>query len=183
MDKRIVIMTVGKTHSGKTTFARALEKRLTNVTVIDQDVHAAFLLENYASMLPKRGPNRLKYALTQTIVDYAIKETDHHLILCNANLRRQARSELLERFHKNGFVRVLVHFDWPDDVLKQRITNSHRRKDILRTASSFKEVLQFQDGTVELPHTKEADVLFTIKEHEDMNEMLLRICQLAQEGS
>lgn len=28
--KRLVIMTVGKTHSGKTTFAKALEKELLN---------------------------------------------------------------------------------------------------------------------------------------------------------
>ncbi len=29
--KRLAIMTVGKTHSGKTTFAKALEKELSNV--------------------------------------------------------------------------------------------------------------------------------------------------------
>lgn len=40
--KRLVIITVGKTHSGKTTFARMLEKRLTNSIVMDQDNHAAF---------------------------------------------------------------------------------------------------------------------------------------------
>lgn len=30
--KRFVIITVGKTHSGKTTFARALEKELRKIT-------------------------------------------------------------------------------------------------------------------------------------------------------
>ena len=40
---RFVIMTVGKTHSGKTTFAKALEEEMTNSVVIDQDNHAEFL--------------------------------------------------------------------------------------------------------------------------------------------
>jgi uridine kinase len=41
--KRLVIMTVGKTHSGKTTFARALEQELNNSFVMDQDNHAEFI--------------------------------------------------------------------------------------------------------------------------------------------
>jgi Tfp pilus assembly ATPase PilU len=41
--KRLVIITVGKTHSGKTTFARALEKELNNSFVMDQDNHAEFI--------------------------------------------------------------------------------------------------------------------------------------------
>ena len=40
---RLVILTVGKTHSGKTTFAKALEKELPNSVVIDQGNHAEFL--------------------------------------------------------------------------------------------------------------------------------------------
>jgi hypothetical protein len=39
--KRLVIITVGKTHSGKTTFAKALEQQLHNSLVIDQDNHAS----------------------------------------------------------------------------------------------------------------------------------------------
>jgi deoxyadenosine/deoxycytidine kinase len=36
-------MTVGKTYSGKTTFARALEQELNNSFVMDQDNHAEFI--------------------------------------------------------------------------------------------------------------------------------------------
>lgn len=41
--KRLVIITVGKTHSGKATFARALEKQLNNSFIMDQDNHAEFI--------------------------------------------------------------------------------------------------------------------------------------------
>ena len=44
---RLVIMTVGKTHNGKTTFAKALEKEMPNSVVIDQDNHAEFLHTYY----------------------------------------------------------------------------------------------------------------------------------------
>ncbi|WP_281366858.1 AAA family ATPase [Paenibacillus plantarum] len=37
---RLVIMTVGITHSGKTTFANELESALQQAVVIDQDNHA-----------------------------------------------------------------------------------------------------------------------------------------------
>ena len=66
---RFVIMTVGKTHSGKTTFARNLEKEITNSVVIDQDNHAEFLQSTYPLLVPTKGHNKIKYALTQTIVD------------------------------------------------------------------------------------------------------------------
>lgn len=41
--KRLVVITVGKTHSGKSTFAQALEQQLHESLVIDQDNHAEFL--------------------------------------------------------------------------------------------------------------------------------------------
>lgn len=37
---RLMIMTVGKTHSGKTTFAKEVESVLQQAVVVDQDNHA-----------------------------------------------------------------------------------------------------------------------------------------------
>ena len=51
--QRLIIMTVGLTHSGKTTFAKTLEKELPNSVVIDQDNHAEFLHTYYQPLLPK----------------------------------------------------------------------------------------------------------------------------------
>ena len=51
--KRFVIITVGKTHSGKTTFAKALEKELSHSFVMDQDNQAEFInthYENYSRL-------------------------------------------------------------------------------------------------------------------------------------
>lgn len=120
--KRLVIMTVGKTHSGKTTFAHALEKQLSNSFVIDQDNHAQFLNTYYKKLQRDEGPNILKHALSKLMVDYAKEHTDFHFIICNSNRSLKGRMYLLEDlFPAEDFVRILVHFDISHDVLHSRV--------------------------------------------------------------
>lgn len=58
---RFVIMTVGMTHSGKTTFAVALETAMEpDAVVIDQDNHAAFINDHYRKLRPSEGPKYVK---------------------------------------------------------------------------------------------------------------------------
>ncbi|MFF2755551.1 hypothetical protein ACFVR1_17680 [Psychrobacillus sp. NPDC058041] len=52
---RLLVMTVGMTHSGRTIFAKALENELSNSAVIDQDKHVEFLNTYY------RLHNQCKY--------------------------------------------------------------------------------------------------------------------------
>ena len=65
--KKLAIITVGKTHSGKTTFAHALEKQLSNSFVMDQDNHAEFINTYYKNLLPTQGPNILKHSISKHI--------------------------------------------------------------------------------------------------------------------
>lgn len=181
--KRLVIMTVGKTHSGKTTFAKELEQQLKNSIVIDQDNHAEFINTYYKSLRPLQGPNTLKYTVTDTIVDYAVQMTNFHLILCNSNRGVNGRSDLLTYFHKHGFESVLVNFDIPDDILQERVANSQRSTSIFRSASSFTEVLnrqiaESQKGLVTEPKEGEADYLFIIKKSDEVQSMVQKIVAL-----
>jgi tRNA uridine 5-carbamoylmethylation protein Kti12 len=183
--KRLVIMTVGKTHSGKTTFARGLEKTLKDSAVIDQDNHAEFINTYYRNLLPKQGPNTLKNAVSQTIVDFAVKQTDFHLIICNSNRNRKWRLELLEQFVQKGFTTVLVHFDIPDDILQRRIDDSQRSTKIFRSASAFSEVLVRQQADslkedVVDPVEGEADHLFVLRDNEEADFVMKEIEKLTQ---
>jgi predicted kinase len=135
--KRLIIMTVGKTHSGKTSFARALEQELNNSLVIDQDNHAEFINTYYKILMPKQGPNTIKYAISNTILEYAVNQTDFHLILCNANRNQKGRISLLEYFKSKGFTSIIVNFDIPDHVLRERVSESKRSTAVFRTASTF----------------------------------------------
>lgn len=177
---RFVIMTVGKPHSGKTTFARNLEKEITNSVVIDQDNHAEFLQSTYPLLVPTKGHNKIKYALTQTIVDYAVNETSCHIILCNSNRNRKARIKLLKYFENKGFTTIIVNFDMPDDVLFERVKYSHRNTEVLRTVLSFKDVLERQQkesGINEIvdPEAGEADYVYAIRNSKEVQAITQKI--------
>jgi hypothetical protein len=68
---------------------------------MDQDNHAEFINTFYKNLQSKRGPNTLKHTLSQVIVEYAIEQTDSHLIICNSN--RSRTYELHISVIKGGF--------------------------------------------------------------------------------
>lgn len=179
--KRLVIITVGNTHSGKTTFAHALEEELPNSLVIDQDNHAAFIHTYYQKLLPEEGPNTLKSTITKGIVDYAITNTDFHLVISNSNRSLKGRKYLLEDlFPKDDYIRILVHFQIPDTVLYERVKQSTRDTNIFRSASSFEEVLkrQLAEEVID-PAEDEADHLFIVKDSAEVANVINKIVQLS----
>ncbi|MDF9557341.1 AAA family ATPase [Bacillus tropicus] len=185
--KRLVIITVGKTHSGKTTFAKALEKELPHSFVMDQDNQAEFINTHYEKLQPAEGPNTFKHGLSKFIVDYAKEHTSLHLIISNSNRSRNSRMYLLnELFQKEEYVRILVHFDIRDDVLYERVSRSTRSTNIFRGGySNFKEVLDRQQDEllhedVVDPIENEADYLFVIRNSKDVNSTIEEIVHLAK---
>ncbi|MCU4988680.1 ATP-binding protein [Bacillus cereus] len=188
--KRFVIITVGKTHSGKTTFAKALEKELPHSFVMDQDNQAEFVNTHYEKLQPTEGANTFKHGLSKFIVDYAKEHTSLHFIICNSNRSRNGRMYLLnELFQKEEYVRILVHFDIPNDVLYERVARSTRSTNIFRGGySSFKEVLDRQQAEslhedVVDPVENEADYLFVIRNSKDVNFTIEEIVHLAKDLS
>ncbi|RDI45596.1 ATP-binding protein [Falsibacillus pallidus] len=181
MKKRLVIITVGKTHSGKTTFAKELEKKLANGVVIDQDNHAQFIQTHYQSLVPNQGANTLKHAVSRLIVDYAKEHSECDFIICNSNLSRTDREYLLnELFDRQKFVRILVHFDLPVEVLNERVASTKRSTNIFRDDSiSFEQLLQSQRE--EVPVEGEAEYLFTINNCEEVNRVMEEILAVANE--
>ncbi|MBO0995713.1 AAA family ATPase [Bacillus sp. SD088] len=184
--KRLAIITVGKTHSGKTTFAKALGNKLDNSFVMDQDNQAEFINNHYKKLQPKRGENTLKHTLTRQIVSYAKEHTDLHFIICNSNRGKKGRVYLLEElFPKAEFIRILVHFAIPDQVLQARVKQSRRSTNILRTASNFEEVLMRQQADslkedVTDPIEGEADHLFVITDRDEVDAVIRKIIHIAQ---
>lgn len=185
---RVAVITVGKTHSGKTTFAKALERRLTHAIVVDQDNHAEILHTYYPALVPKAGANAIKYALTQTIVNHAVDQTDCHVILCNANRNQQGRLKLLDFYRSKGFKTILVNFDIADELLETRIDQSGRDTSILRTVSSFKDVLKRQqmesiDNPGVIPTPGEADYLFNVANEQQVEAAISDITEIAIRGN
>lgn len=176
---RLAIITVGKTHSGKTTFARKLESLLDNSVVLDQDNQAEFLNQHYKKLIPSDGPNSLKYAVSQAIAKHAIQRTDLHLIFCNSNISFVSRDFLLNTIcDASTFKRILVYFDLSEEVLHERIATTTRGTQIFRRSdSTFDQVLARQ--VVEIPSSEEADHLLVIKRVDDLDLVMKQIVALA----
>lgn len=178
---RLVILTVGKTHSGKTTFARKLEEKLRGSVVIDQDNHAEFINIYYRSLLPAEGPNTLKYAISQTILNYAVDQTTYHVILSNSNRHQKGRTNILKYFRAKGLKPILVNFKIDDEILQMRVSESKRSTKIFRSASTFEEVLAKQNKeVVKEPNEEEADHLFTIHKQDDVDGVISEIIKISQ---
>lgn len=174
--ERLVVMTVGKTHSGKTTFAKELESVLQQAIVIDQDNHAEFINEHYKKLRPIEGPNTLKFSVTDAIVNYATEQSNFHIILSNSNLNKLGRAKVLRYFHNKEFKSIIVYFDLPDDLLKDRVIRTQRSKAIFRSASSFLEVLERQENLLEIqPSKDEANYIFIIKDPNNTAEVIQQI--------
>ncbi len=93
--------------------------------------------------------------------------------------------DLLEFFHNKGFVSILVHFDIPDQILRQRVDTSQRSKAIFRSATSFEEVLTRQLAKshkieISAPIEGEADYLFVIKNTDEVESVSRGIVKIAQ---
>ncbi|MFB8373684.1 ATP-binding protein [Paenibacillus taichungensis] len=180
---RLVVMTVGKTHSGKTTFAKELESVLQQAIVIDQDNHAEFINEHYKKLRPIEGPNTLKFSVTDAIVNYATEQSNFHIILSNSNLNKSGRAKVLRYFHNKEFKSIIVYFDLPDDLLKDRVIRTQRSKAIFRSASSFLEVLERQENLLEIqPSKDEANYIFIIKDPNNIAEVIQQIIAITGTG-
>ena len=87
----------------------------------------------------------------------------------------------MKLFKEDEYVRILVHFDIPDDVLYERMARSKRSTNIFRgNYSSFKEVLDRQQAEslhedVVDPVENEADYLFVIRDSEEVKSTIKEI--------
>lgn len=173
-------MIVGKTHSGKSTFAKILEEHLSNAVVIDQDNHAAFVNTYYRKLLLEGSTNHLKIGLSKYILEYAIHQTDLHIILCNANINKDERIKLLNSFFpKEQFIRIIVHFNIEKNLLLKRIAESKRSTTIFRDSTlTFEQLLAKQQYKVEPPQLNEADYILTIDENTNQQQAIEDIVDL-----
>ncbi len=180
--ERLAVMTVGKTHSGKTTFAHMLAGELPGSVVIDQDLQAKFLNKYYPQLLPKNGPNLIKNALTRTVAEHAVENTDCHLIISNSNLSGEDRRTWLDYYKEKGFTTVLVFFNLSEDMLRLRIRRSTRSTNIFRVSLTFGDLLdrQLKAYPATGPSAGEADHLLTVHHGKDVEPVIGRILDISR---
>lgn len=166
-----VLMTVGKTHSGKTTFGRELAKRLGPCCLLDSDEVAEFLKSKYPSVYqsdyeegseqPTRG-YYLKLAIVAEVYKTAL-QTNLPIIFTTSNAKKQIRQEICRLAKESGRSTIIVHFNIADEVLVERINNSQRLGSNQAEIQSFNHFLtNIQTHRFEVPTAAEVDHYFEI---------------------
>jgi predicted kinase len=174
-----IIMLVGKTHTGKTTFGRLLKKRFANIVVLETDTIAIFLREHFAEVARLDDSEHtgkfenvsLKFELFETIFGRAL-EIDTPLILSNSNMWKEGRKRILEQCKNLGRPTIGIYFDLPLEILKERTVASERDTRVLRTSQHFAGLLQNQSNRMQPPDPGEFDEFYVVRSQNDYDAMV-----------
>ena len=184
---QFVIMTVGKTHSGKTTFGMELAKKIKKSCVLDADILSEFLKTTYPVLYQSdREKNSekktqwyyLKLSLMIEIFKKALK-TDATIVstAANSNKRIRGRGRLLA--HRAWRKLIMIYFNRPENILLERIKKSTRSKVCLTHSKDFNDLLtNKQKKLFEQPSSKEADLFFEINDDQSRKKVQKEIIAL-----
>ena len=174
-------MTIGRTHSGKTTFAEDLKKTLKGSVVIQTDPIAEFLAQNFPKKMYKDKEYNgkfekptLKLSIYKTIIHHAMMINQKTLIFANSNLYKKFRKEHIDWFREEGYKVIGVFLNYPASVLKKRVRDSGRDNSLLKT-NDFEKLVDMQRKILEKPKEDEFDLFFEIKSDEELEKMKKKI--------
>jgi adenylate kinase family enzyme len=172
--KKYIIMCVGHTHTGKTTFAKELVKNISNLVIIDNDDISTFLNEKYSvavfSLYNKikrtyKEPN-LKFLLAQDILKFCLRAR-LNIIYSSGNLGKDARLLVKRNAKKYGYNLITIYFNLPKDVILKRLHNTKKDTKSLWRSEKWSEVLSKQEEYAELPPSRKNTIYFEIKSNDD----------------
>ena len=181
---KYVIMMVGKTHSGKTTFGYNLEKAIKNSVVLQTDPISLFIQENFSVDIDPdfeyngefKNP-ALKFKLFSSIFDHILELKKYTLILSNSNMHQKARTEMISKIRNHGYRVIGIFMNYPEEFLLNRIKKSNRDAKYLNLSNSFQEVLLRQRNLFIEPRKEEFDVLFEINSENQIHEIQDKITE------
>lgn len=179
MGNKYIIMLVGYTHSGKTTFAKNFIKNNKDFTMIDNDEIASFLNKTYPLVVHSnynkikrnfKEPN-LKFLISTEIFKFSLK-ANLNIIHASGNLGKDARLLVTNNAKKFGYKLITVYFNLPRDILLNRIKNSKKPKDCFKLSKNWDQVFEKQELYAELPPSKKNTIYYEIQDKEDYQKVL-----------
>lgn len=174
-DNKILIMFVGKTHSGKTTFAKELKKEAEDVLILEADPIAAFMKNEFPDLRMSDDDEHaklfenltLKFRTFLLFIEFSLS-LGKPIILSNSNMTMSLRESILNLSKKFNYRTVGVYFDFPEELLLNRVQNSNRETIVLRKTVSFKELVIKQRDRMQMPTPSEFDEFFTINSQDSL---------------
>ncbi len=186
--ERHIVMCVGLTHSGKTTFAKKLIKEHPNAVLIDNDEIATFVNTKYPSAAFSEYNNikrnfkepNLKFLLFRDLLEFSMK-CEVPIVLSNGNLGNDIRTLVSKLAKKYSYKLIVVYFNLSKDVIIERIAKTTKSTSSFLRSKNWTEVFKKQEGYAELPPSKNRTSHFfeiiqpsdTKKVLKDLNKLLL----------
>src|SRR3989339_619140 len=173
-DKKL-IMFIGKTHSGKTTFAKELEGIKKDILVLEADPVALFMRENFPKLRELDDKEHsgifknvsLKYRLFLLLIEFSMS-FGRTIILSNSNMYERGRKLVFRLVKKYDYKIIGVYFNFPEEFLINRIKKSKRTTKILRVSKDFNELIINQRTRMQAPNSKNFDEFYIIKSEDDL---------------
>jgi len=183
--KKYIIMCVGHTHNGKTTFARKFVDQVKNIILVDNDDVASFINKTYPLAVfseynkvkrTYKDPN-LKFLLAQDIFKFCLK-AGLNVIHCSGNLGKNARLVITKNAKKYNYELITIYFNLPREVILERLNNSKKDTIVFKSAKKWSEVLAKQDLYAELPPSQKNTIYFEIKNSKDYQEVFNKVKEI-----
>lgn len=175
-NKKLIIF-IGRTHSGKTTFAKKLEKKYKNLLVLEADPIEIFLKEQFPrfkELNEKLNVQKDNILLRRDIfllfLKFALK-SGRPIVLSNANIWKEWRDQMIELGRQSNYKVIGIYFDIPDKVLLERVKKAKRPTKFIREAKNFKDLLASQKSRIQIPRSFDFDKFFVIKTENDLEKI------------
>ena len=114
---RYVLLTIGKTHSGKSTFANEIISEIPNGVILETDPIALFLRATFPNLhaldMDHSGgfsSPSLKFLMFRTILTFAL-EQDFNIVMSNSNMYEKGRKDVLDIIKKYRHKTIGVYFN------------------------------------------------------------------------
>jgi len=167
---QFIIMLVGKTHNGKSTFGRRLSRWLPNSVLLEPDDVGRFLAEYFPQLyyrrcLPARSCRypTLKFKLYLTILRFALN-CGRNVTVTSNNIQLQRRAQIRAIARRYRAKVIMVFFNLPDSVLLSRIRRTKRPQQYYCESKNFEEILLKKHNLwFSRPTRAEADRFYVVR--------------------
>lgn len=173
--QQFLVMLVGKTHAGKTTFGRRLNRWLPYNILLEGDDINVFLAQRLPELYFQRfiadyGHNhpKVKFKIYFTILKFALS-CGRNVTLTFNNVRRQWRARILNMARRCGAKTIMVFLDLPDRILIQRIRRTKRPLNYYFEDKNFEDILLLKHNRwLERPTPYEANYFLVVHKASDL---------------
>jgi len=184
--ERFALLTVGKTHTGKSTFAKEIVSQIPNCVILETDPIAVFLSTTFPKLhaldLDHQGSfssPSLKYRVFQTVLEFALAQ-NFNIILSNSNMYEKGRQGVFDIIKKYPAKTIGLHFNYPEELLSKRVEQSGRSTEVLSVSKDFQELIVNQRTRFQPPNPTDFDYFFEVKDPADLPRVTKEILALYQ---